>query len=106
MYSIPDAPHTSSTYPFFNPSSTASAGWNLRESDISFLCGTSWIAPCECPVIKATVASTLESATVKDKNFIAVSKFMKAEYVAEVKFMVYMSGVGRRWRKSTNNNGR
>lgn len=91
--------------PFFNPSSTASAGLNRRESDISFLCGTSWIAPSECPINKATVASTLESARVKDPNFIAVSIFMKAEYVADVNFMVYMNGIGR-LRKSAKNHGR
>ena len=36
----------------------------------------------------------MESARVKDPNFVAVSKAQ-----ADVKFMVYMNGVGR-WRKS------
>ena len=90
MSSFLDAPH--STYSLFNPSSTGSVGLNRRESDIRVLFG---ITPSVCPVLIPTVSSKRESARVKDPNFIALSKFMNAEYVADVNFMVYMNGVGR-----------
>ena len=70
-----------SSFQLLQPSST------FRESDISALSGKT---PFVCPVNKPTVASTREIAIVKDPNFIALSKAQ-----ADVKFMVYMNGVGR-----------
>ena len=46
--------------------------------------------PAECPVLIPTVTSKQESARVEDPDFIALSKAQ-----ADVKFMVYMNGIGR-----------
>ena len=73
-----DAPHSIYSIFYLSP-------LTLGESDISALCG---ITPSVCPINKPTVASKRESAIVKDPNFIALSKFMNAEYVADVKFFV------------------
>jgi hypothetical protein len=63
----------------------------LCENDRRTLLGPT---PIECPVLISAVASKRESAIVKDPYFIPLSKF-EAEYAADVKFLVYMNGVGR-----------